>query len=323
MRPARLAIAVLVTSQLAIAARATAAPRTYPDPTAVLAEPAAAPDRVHVERMGEVALVPGGATTESGGHQLDRMRELPVVAAFRALILSYFRHERGRTLVWGRADELAWSLARPVRLAGKGDAGIWLNTGAPVAVTGKGKRRTVRFDNASVRVTGTVAAGELTRVFPVSAPIEPTFGSTAPDLRVAPGGAVLYAQALSVDVVGHRGAWDEVEHRSGYVRIRGWVEHARLDSGLLGTFGTGGGSGYGMNHTAQVTVPAGACLYDELGGKIVGVQLATGLRYVSRHRDAWWLVYVGTPWGKVEAWGQALGTDATGAPLWQRCPAAP
>ena len=54
-----------------------------------------------------------------------------------------------------------------------------------------------------MRVTGTVAAGELTRVFAVSAPIEPTFGSTAPDLRVAPGGAVLYAQALSVDVVGH------------------------------------------------------------------------------------------------------------------------
>lgn len=323
MRPARLAIAVIITSQLVVAARATAAPRTHPDPAAVLAEPAAAPDRVHVERMGAVALVPGGATTDDGGHQLGRMLELPVVDERGPLVRVLVEHDHARTLVWVHADELAWSIARPVRLAGKGDAGIWLTTGAPVAVTGKGKRRTVRFDNASVRVTGTVAAGQLTRVFAVSAPIEPTFGSTAPDLRVAPGGAVLYAQALSVDVVGQRGAWDEVEHRSGYVRIRGWVEHARLDSGLLGTFGTGGGSGYGMSDTAQVTVPAGACLYDELGGKMVGVQLTTGLRYVSRHRGDWWLVYVGTPWGKLEAWGQAVGTDATGAPLWQRCPAAP
>ncbi len=118
--------------------------------------------------------------------------------------------------------------------------------------------------------------------------------------------------------------WTEVEHRSRYLRIRGWVASDRVDLGrFMGSIGTGGGSGFGMSDTDRVEIPAGACLFDRAGGQLVGVQLATQRRYLAVHDGDWWQVYVGTPWGTLLAWAHALGDDGAGHPTWDRCVAAP
>jgi hypothetical protein len=310
--------AVLTLVVMLAGARAHAGPRAYPGATAILTDPMASPYRVHVARMTEVSLTFAGPPSSGGGHELDRMLEVPVVAERGDRVRVLIEHDGARTLVWLAAADLAWAVTRPVRLAGRGDAGVWLTTGAPVTAAAAGKRRAITYDDGRVTVRGTVAAGALARVFPVSRPLRRTFGSLAEEIRVAPGGAVIHATPLEVEVVGRRGAWVEVEHRSRYMRVRGWVAADRLTDAGFGTFGTGTGSGFGMSHVERITVPLGACLYDRPGGDPVGVQLVTERRYAPGRDGEWLQVYVGTPWGTVLAWGHPLG-DEDGHPRWATC----
>lgn len=300
-------------------ATAEAGERTYPAATEILVDPMTSPYRVHVARMGEVRLAPGGASSRPGGHQLTRMLELAVVEERADQIRIVYDHDGARLMLWVASADLTWSIARPVRLAGRGDDGVWLGTGAPVTVTGAGRKRTVTYTDGDITVRGVVAADAVTRVFPVSVRGDRTFGATAREIRLAPGGALLRARPIGVDVVRVRGGWTEVEHRSRYLRIRGWVANARLSDELFGLSGTGAGSAIGMSHTPLVDVPAGACLYDGRGGAPAGVQLVDDRRYVAGHDGDWWQVYVATPWGTVLAWAQALGDDAAGDPRWERC----
>jgi hypothetical protein len=300
-----------------------AAPRTYPAPSAILVEPLASPYRVHVERMNPVSFTIGGAPSRSGGRAIDRMLELPVVEERGDRVRVVVEGDGVRAMVWVDARDLSWSIARPVRLAGRGDAGVWLSTGAPVTVAGSGRRRTVTYDDGQVKARGAVTAAGVARIFPVSRPQRTSFGAVAEEIRVAPDGAVLHTGPLPVEVLARRGAWIEVEHRARYVRVRGWVAAARLGDGSFGTIGSGGGFGFGMSHTERVTVPAGACLYDRIGGQVVALQRVTDRRYAAGRDGDWWQVYVGTPWGLLLAWGHWLGDDAGGGPLWDRCDGAP
>ena len=315
MRRATVAVVALALA----AGSVQAGPRVYPGPLEILAEPLASPYRVHVARMTEVTLAPGGPPSEGGGHLLDRTLEVPVVEERAGLVRALLAHDDARTMVWIDEDDLAWSIARPVRLAGRGDAGVWLTTGAPVTVSGKGAKRTITFADRGVKVSGAVGADDLARVFPVSQPLQPTFGPTASRLRVRPGGAILYRGQLSVEIVSRRAGWIEVEHRSRYLRIRGWVDPANLSEDLLMIGGTGSGSGFAISDVERVVVPAGACLFDRAGGEVVALQLATTRRYVSGKDGDWWQLYLGTPWGTVLAWGHALGTGDAGQPTWERC----
>ena len=315
---------VLVVITAALAPGADAGPRRYPGARTILIDPMASPFRVHVARMTEVSLTPGGAPSAGGGHDLDPALELPVVEERAAQVRVLLENDGARMMVWLATADLAWSIARPVRLAGRGDAGIWLNTGAPVAVTGRGRRRVVTYVDRDLEVSGTVGAEQVARVFAASRALKSSFGATARDLRVAPGGAILEQGPLPVEVLRRRGAWAEVEYRARYVRVRGWVAADQLGEVGFGHFGTGSGSGIGMSHTERVLVPAGACLFDRVGGQVVGVQLVGERRYAARRDGDWWQVYVSTAWGTVLAWGQSLGDDGAGQPHWERCaPAAP
>jgi hypothetical protein len=316
MRPIWLALALLMSTGVATA---RADERTYPATTEILVDPMASPYRVHVARMGEVRLVPGGPANTRGGHTLERMLEVAVVEERAGLVRVVYDHDDARVMLWVKAADLTWSIARPVRLAGRGDDGVWLGTGAPVTVTGAGRKRTVTYTDGDITVRGVVAADAVTRVFPVSVRGDRTFGATAREIRIAPGGAVLRSRPIGVDVVQVRGAWTEVEHRSRYLRIRGWVANARLSDDLFNLSGTGAGSAIGMSDTPLVDIPAGACLYDGRGGAPVGVQLVAARRYVAGHDGDWWQVYLATPWGTVQPWAHALGDDGAGDPRWERC----
>lgn len=306
-----LAIAVVLATSTAAA---SPAPRAYPGARAILRDPVTSPYRVHVARMTSVSLVPGGPTTEHGGHQLELDLELPVVEERDGLVRIVIEHDDARTMVWVAEADLAWSVTRPVRLAGRGDSGVWLSTGAPVRTTGKGARRRISHEARGLTLTGTVAADALGRVFPAPIQLEPTWGEPAAELRVAPGGAVLQRGPLPVDVLGVRGAWTEAEFRSPYARVRGWVASDRIAPSLSISGGTGSGSGFAISDVDRVDVPAGVCLFDRMGGEVVGVQLAAARRYVDGREGDWWRVYLGTPWGTMPAWAHALDDGA-----WETC----
>lgn len=311
--------AALVLVVVTVGGFAHAEPHTHPAASAILIDPAASPYRVHVAKMGEVRLVPGGALSGSGGHPLDRLHEVPVVeeAATQTRIL--FEHDDARMMLWIDNTALTWSLVRPVQVTGRGDAGIWLGTGAPVTVGGPGPRRAITYADRAVTIKGTADADAIARVFPASDDVESYLGTSAPDIRIAIGGPLIYRRPLPVDVMSKRGAWTEVEYRTRYVRIRGWVAGARIKTDLSIDSGTGGGSAIGMSDTDLIDIPAGACLHDRVGGQVVGIESAPQRRYVAGHDGDWWQVYVLTPWGTVHAWAHSLGKDPTGAPLWARC----
>ena len=316
----RLAVAAaLVLVVATLAGRAHAEPHTYPAATAILIDPDTSPYRVHVATMGEVRLVPGGALSGSGGHALDRLLEVPVVAEAPTQTRILFEHDDARMLLWIDNSALAWSLLRPVQVTGRGDAGIWLAAGAPVTVRGAGRRRAITYADRAVTIKGTAAADAFARVVPVSVEGKQTFGPTAPDIRLAVGGPVIYRRPLPVDVISKRGAWTEVEYRSRYVRIRGWVAAARIKNDLGTISGTGAGSGIGMSDTDLIDIPAGTCLHDRVGGQVVGVEAATHHRYIAGHDGDWWQVYVLTPWGTFRVWAHTRGEAPTGAPRWDRC----
>ncbi|HVV82674.1 MAG TPA: hypothetical protein VHE35_06320 [Kofleriaceae bacterium] len=302
-----------------VAAAGPRTPRAYPEARAIVDDPMTSPYRVHVARMGAARVTVDGDDAGFGGHDVELARELPVAEERGDRVRVLFEDDDARMLLWLDAADLAWSIARPVRLAGRGDAGVWLGTGAPVTVTGSGRRRTVAFDDGTAKVSGAVDAGELARVFPASRGLEPTWTEHVGAIRAAPGGAVLYRGELDVEVVARRAGWAEVEHRSRYLRIRGWVAEADLAEGGFGTGGTGSGSGFGMSDTERVDVAAGACLYDAKDGHVAGLEVTAAQRYVAERDGAWWALYVGTPWGVVQAWAHADGEEAPGRPLFDRC----
>jgi hypothetical protein len=298
------------------------APRAYPPASTILVEPEASPWRAHVTRMGEVSFALGGETSRDGGHRLAPELELVVVEERGEHVRIVVEHDGARSLLWLAADDLGWSLARTVQLAGAagGDDGVWLSAGAPVTIEGRAKdgRRAIAYADDEVQLRGAVDDRVLARVFAGARPPQPTWNALADELLVAPGGAVLFPHDLPVEVVGRRGDWREVEYRSRYVRMRGWSQ-AVVEPVELTTSGTGSGSGIGMSDTARVAMAPGACLFDRERGDVVGVQLEQAERYVAGRRGDWWRLYVGTPWGLLEAWAHATGVDDAGAPRWQRC----
>lgn len=296
-----------------------ARPRTYPRASTLLADPTAAPYRAHVARMGEASLVLGGARTEDGGHTIERDVELPVAGERDGHVRVVVEHDDARTLVWIDAADLAWSITTTARLAGRGDAGVWLLPGAPVTITGgRGASRTVQFDDDGLTVSGAVAVRALGKVFPASASRARASMQRADHLRVTPGGEELYPGALEVEIVRREGAWTLVEHRGRYVHVRGWVP-AVEDVGTISTVGSGSGSAFGMSDTDRVAIAQGACLFDGARGAPVARQLAAGERYVASRRGDWWQLYVGTPWGLTTAWAHATPGVGGGALAWEAC----
>lgn len=296
------------------------AERRYPPVVTVLGDPQATPYRAHVARMGAARVLISGDDAEDGGHQLDLQGELPVAGEADGKVRLVSEYDHARVLVWVDADDLSWALTTPVRLRGKGDAGAWLSTGAPVTVRGRGPRRTVTYVDDDVRFEGQAPARALDRVFATTVAVDAVDAgdlATAHDLQVAPGGASLYRGSLAVVELGRRDGWVEVEHTSRYVRLRGWVRARDLVDDGLRSFSTGGLSTFSISDVPRVDVPAGACLYDRRGGAPAGVQLAPSRRYVAGGDDEWLELYVGSAWGTVRVWAHATGSGA--ATQWDRC----
>ena len=153
----------------------------------------------------------------------------------------------------------------------------------------------VRIEPDGDRLGGSVAAGKLVRARPET---------TSPPL------AVIIRRVPAQLHVGAPAGWRDVTVSTDYVRVRGYIAESDL-SREISFEGLGSGRGYGMSHRPQITVPAGACLYAEPDGEVVGVNTEERTRYSGGAAEpGWWEVVVGTDWGLHDLYVRALDPEA-------------
>ena len=275
---------LLVIAIVALPAVSSAGPR----PAAVMANPAVLKDQVILARYGKAGISLDGMLSDSDHAGADTYFKTFRIAEETAdHVRVLVEDDQARVLVWLERADLAWTVARPIRVLGTDDAGVWVLPGAPLTVSGDGDRVAVRTVTAIARAPGG----------PPLLPLDHAIGVTVRDAGV-PG-------------------WALVEHRSARVRIVGWARTDDLSDDTMLTLGTGGGFGYGISDTDRVTLDAGACMFDDQGA-IVGVQLARGERYAGHLGGGRWSVYVGIPWGLYTVTVRDRNRGR-GDPAWARC----
>lgn len=274
-------------------------------------------DRVHLASIGPAGLSPDAMTDSDSGGVMSVWDEHVVVEQRDDAVRIVVEEDDARVLLWVSTDDLGWTVTKPTRLFGTGASGVWLQPGAPIDIEGKGARLAVVYTDGELTLRGMVARKVVGHVFRPRN--DERYGHHGARLLLRePDGAVLVEEpkhGLGVDVI-DRGAddWRLVEHRGKYLRIVGWARVADLDDGLRRVGGTGGGTAYGISDTPRVEVPAGACLFDPVGGAVVGVQTKTALRYVTAEDHGVWSVYFGNTWGLRTVTAKQLGKGK-----WQMC----
>jgi hypothetical protein len=307
-------LVVLICAALLVPASAAAAPAALRDlrPFGL---------RVHVAHVGAAGLRADHLVADASNQTVSIWDEYVVVAQRAGAVRIALDEDDARLLLWIAADDLAWTVARATRILGRGAAGVWVLPGAPLAISGDGRRVAATYDDdAGLTVNGTLARSALTRVF--AATRERDFGDAgAAHFAREPGGDPLIAPTYELGVrVVDRGPedWRLIEHRGRYVRIVGWARAADVQAGVIGLGTAGVGMGYGMSDTARVELPAGACLLDPDTGAIVGVQTRTSERYASELGAGRWSVTVGNAWGLRQVIAQDLA-GGQGAARWRMC----
>lgn len=213
-----------------------------------------------------------------------------------------------RLLVWILRGDLAPVLIRDVELR----PGVLLRAGTPV------RGATIEWEGLAVK--GELPADALgerwdaaaapqadanTRTLDTGLAIRALPESTAEVLATA-------TEPIEVRPLGpEQRGWREVETIGPHVIVRGFVEEWHLDG--LGTIGRGGG-GYGSSNSISISVPAGTCLYDAIGGEMIGVTTVAETRLAHRtDDDAWYQLVVNSPWGLLDI--PVHGGDGD----WDRC----
>ena len=285
----------------------------------VVAHPAVLQDRVIVARYGAAGITPTTMAPSDHGDADTYFTPYRLAQETPDRVRILVEEEDARVLLWIDRADLAWTVARPVRVRGTDAAGAWVLPGAPLTITGDGAQVAIHVADDEVALDGTLARTALRHRHRPA----PTPGASTHTVRAiasAPGGPALieleHELGVTVRDVGAPG-WVMVEHRSDRVRILGWARAGEPSEGGQLTHGGGGGFGYGISDTDRVTLDRGTCLFDDRGA-IVGVQTAPGERYASDLGGGRWSVYVGTNWGLHEV----IAVDrhrGQGAPAWQRC----
>ena len=274
--------------------------------------------RLHLERYGKLWLASEDRApieTETNHHPAD----YPVIAATRTraqIVISDDHH--ARYAVWIARED-----AQPVALIDDEIApGATVLAGAPLELgASHGERRDVKVIDEAVALTGAIASRAIGDVWIVRR-AEPSHttdllpGQAA--IHTRPDGPVVATtlQAVEVRATSTQGAWREVEYRDARVRVRGFVPASALSPDLH-VGGTGFGGDFGVSDTSHVVVPAHACLFDRIGGEVIGVETAEHKRYAHRPAAAspgWWTVFVYSPWSGIQVMAHELA-DGT----WESC----
>lgn len=295
--------------------------------------------RARLRRFGKASLARDadvGLDTNSPSEIGD---VVPVIGETRTRIRVVSEEDKVRFAVWIERSDVRKTVLAPTELGkGEGDAGVWLEPGAKISAgVATGGNVRVELESDALAAFGEVPAKLVGHVWVVppesppanldvhhlkawKAPADPrprvsiAAGTT---IRVAPDDharALAHVRtATSAVLVGGRGAHHEVELRAPQLRVRGFVpsSSAFAEPRRFGTFGTGRGHGFGSSHRDQVTVTAGACLFDSIDGEVAGVQLATSVRtgQLRTASTGWRMVMISTDWGIASFYVHDLADD--------------
>lgn len=292
------------------------------DAATALRDPAALPQRAHVARVGPFGLT-HGEVIDDEGHRREGASydEVPVVEARGDRVRIVHEEDDARMLMWVASGDLAWAITREVRIKGKGEVGVWLLRGARVTARGSGARRRVTASFDELTVTGVVPETALGKRFARPAGAADRSTARAAAVLDAPDGRALVGTPDGLQIVVISPGpddWQLVEHRSRYLRVRGWARKRDFLE-QWHTSGTGMGGGYGMSHVARVDVRDGTCFHASPGGPVVGKQLGDRVRYAPGRDPDWHTLYVGNAWGLFQVHARVESVGADGKPVFARC----
>jgi hypothetical protein len=327
----RLAVVVLVACASATVATAPQAPRPKHAPYSVLAgelgDPGAIeaiPHHARLLKIGEARFVLGGDVVAPPTED-ESDAVVPVLGETREAVRVVSDQDDARLALWIDRHDLRETALAPVKLeqdSAAEDTGVWLEPGAAFELLEEpsGVRRQVTTRVTGIHAIGYVRNAVIGTVWVGPAPRPAKNGDHVLDvgavLRAAPNAQapiVAHVRAeLSVHAVAARGAWTLVEHATDGVRIRGFVETKELVEGLH-VDGLTGVGGYGISDIDRIQISAQACLYDRVGGEVVGVNVTARERY-GFVEQGWGHVYVSTPWGLTVVLVRAAGEGA-----WESC----
>jgi hypothetical protein len=305
-----------------------------------------------VRRFGDAwlrATVVGGGLHGGASTAYTYEVALGVIGETRARIEVVAEADHARVALWIARDDTWRVIGVPIALADPAGAALPIRVvrGAPVDVLDAAGAR-VRIHDDGLRVIGNVPATVIANVW-LAAPGDPPpqldatmqhgwspsldpgrsyvqlqIGS---EIRARPErDAPVLATAEAVDVlgaiVGDAGAFREVEIARPYATVRGfvWAAVATPTTMLPHTHGFGGGFGFGSSHSDRIDVPAGACLYDQIDGEVVGVQSEPSTRLGTKRveRSAWSLVHVSTAWSTASLYVRDTSDDPD-HPAYESC----
>jgi hypothetical protein len=283
------------------------------------------PHHARLVRVGRASLEVGGEPL-TGTSESEADDVIAVIGEARERVRVVSDEDDARLAVWIDRTDLAATVLAPVQIGGSPDTGVWLEPGADVQLAQghrDGARELWLLDDV-VRAGGWVRDELLGTVWVGPVPrsgggdghyvVVGSVVRSAPDAH-APQLATLRVDA-DVTVIAKRGAWTLVELARPAARVRGFVAADEVLDGPGELAGHGHGTGYGISDTDRVQVSAHACLYDRVGGDVIGVNTSDRERYGFVDKG-WGHVYVDTPWGLTVVVVKATGSDAD--PKWESC----
>lgn len=253
--------------------------------------PALGVRRAIVDRLGEMRMRPDGPSLTSAGWSAAAHDAIAVADVIGDDVRIVHEDDDARMLLWIRRADLARVTVRQVELV----RGVIVEPGTRVT-----DQDHVVLEGVAIQ--DPVAADAIGDLWEAAPPALREDGNRTLEasvaIRAAPSDHALQLAVTTDRVVVHaeadRDGWLVVDTLGPQVRVHGYVRD--LDAGL-DTFGTGTGGGYGVSHAITIDVPAGTCLYDAVGGEVIGVITAPRARLANHASESdWFYILVNSPW---------------------------
>jgi len=314
--------------------------------------------RVRLRRFGRANTTLAGDDEPriSRSHDGDVASILPVLGEQRAKIRVVIEDDHVRYALWIDRDDTWKTVTAPLQLANRDgraarDAGVKVTPGVPLEVGAHaGNLRAVAVHDEELAIDGWAPAHLISNVWLVEKTdhtptdlkqdtayewVPPKDGAVHGKLALgavvrtgatvaAPVVATVLVDGTVASVGKQRGSFVEVDVYRPYVHVHGFVETrlVAMPVAPMWAHGSGSGHGFGMSHADRIDVTPGACLYDNVDGEVVGVQLEESVHLGDRSLDeaGWSMVYVDNPWAVVSLYIRDTGTDPK-QPVWESCTA--
>ncbi len=212
---------------------------------------------------------------------------------------------------------------------GDGTHGIWLAVGTRIVVGLPEEHtllRTIALPPTELAASGKVYKIEIGEVFTGPPPDAKVTGedqdvAAQTPIYAAPAATsrllATTAHGVSARRLGVVDGWAEIELNHAGVRVRGFVNAPAVGARRAPArdLVASAGSSFTISETDKITVPAGTCLYDRDDGTVIGVTLATQVRFGYHRTDQpFSSVYVGT-----RHWDHARLAIRRAGDSWESC----